>query len=145
MNAKTLFTKNHVIWVGIKPTRGKVLWPWFQTCQKKQCIYLARTNCWLGLLEPGPVGLHRMVYISYKIMHPSDITIWESYTKNSQMENNKYLNMFPQIMQVFVLLHTPYLCQKILEFLIPFKIKRNPWNKTGLDYGHINRVWKYGG
>ena len=32
-----------------------------------QTVYLANSNCWLGLFVPGPVGLHRIVYISCKI------------------------------------------------------------------------------
>lgn len=60
--------------------------PYFYTCQKKQCIYLARTNCWLGLFVPGPVGLHRMVYISYKIMHPSQLTIWEYFQQTHKQK-----------------------------------------------------------
>lgn len=39
----------------------------------KPHTYLARTNCWLGLFVPGPVGLHLIVYISWNTISQTSI------------------------------------------------------------------------
>ena len=88
-----------------------------------QATYLANTKCLLGLFVPGPVGLHLIVYISYKIIIQffqipticiTHDKIKRKYKLHQTLRNihNWYLGMLPKLMKIFILFHTPYLQNK---------------------------------